>query len=119
MLRSALPIRLGIGAVLLSALGAPALAAEGPRIAVVDLHQSELATADQQRAIEGIAEAIEATGRFDALVGDEVVRTIQGREKIILEDGLLAEARQDLANGKNSYNQASPEDAIAHLEASI
>jgi hypothetical protein len=85
----------------------------------VGLHQASLDLTDQQRAIDALVAAIEATGRFDALPLTEVASTIAGRESVIVEEGLLAEARQDLATGKSAYNQAATEDAIAALESAI
>jgi hypothetical protein len=86
---------------------------------VVGLHQASLDLTEQQRAIDAIVAAIEATGRFDALPLTEVASTIAGRESVIVEEGLLADARQDLATGKSAYNQAATEDAIVALESAI
>lgn len=95
----------------------PALAAEAPKVAIVGLHQVELTTDDQRRAIEGLVASIEGTGKFDALPPSEVAATISGREKVILEEGMLATARANLANGKNAYNQANADEALGYLQA--
>lgn len=86
---------------------------------MVGIHQASLDHADQERAIAELVAAIEATGRFDALPPTEVATTIAGRESVVLEEGLLAAGRQQLTSGKNAYNQASPDDAIPHLESAI
>lgn len=97
----------------------PALAADLPRVGVVGIHQASLDPAEQERAVERLVAAIEATGRFDALAPAELATALAGRESIVLEEGLLSTGRQQLASGKNAYNQASPDDAVPYLEAAI
>jgi len=108
-----------VASCILLASSLPALADDLPRIGVVGIHQASLDPADQERAIQQIVAAIEATGRFDALSPAEIATTLVGREAIVVEDGLLAFGRLQLANGKNAYNQASPDDAIPWLESAI
>lgn len=103
----------------LALLALPAFAAEVPTVAVVGIHQAELDEAAQAAAAAGLAAAIEGTGRFDALLPDEVAAAIRGREKVILEEALLGSARASLTNGRNAYNQASFQDAVAALELAI
>ncbi|MEQ1506019.1 MAG: hypothetical protein ABMB14_27555 [Myxococcota bacterium] len=106
-------------ALVIASVSSVSSAADLPRIGVVGIHQGSLDAADQQRAVGLLITALEATGRFDALTAPELAAAIQGREDVILEEGLLSSGRQALANGKNAYNQASPDDAIASLETAI
>jgi len=100
-------------------LAPPALAADEPRIAIVGVHQPELGDDAQARAVQGLVQAIEAAGRFDALSPTEVAEAIRGREGVIIEEGLLGSARERLTTGKGLYNQAATVDAIATLEAAV
>ncbi len=109
--------RLALLGILLSS--SPALAAETAQLAVVGIHQSELTSADQKAAVASLIEAVEATGKANALSPGEVAGAIQGREEIILRQALLSEGNQALQNGKNLYNQALPDDAIPALETAI
>lgn len=104
---------------LLLGLAAGASAQEAPRLAIVGLHQAGLDAAAQEAAIDKIAEAVDVVGKADGLETDEVVRAIAGREEVILGDALLANGRTDLLNGKNLYNQAQTEDAIAALQSAV
>lgn len=106
----------------LSALAAPAeapSAAPRPTVAVVGLHQSSLDAADQERAIAALVAAIESGGRFDGRALPEVAAAIRGRERVILEEGLLKAARQNLANGRTSAAQAGWEEARSWLSSAI
>ncbi|MCA9494425.1 MAG: hypothetical protein KC621_31075, partial [Myxococcales bacterium] len=91
----------------------------GPTIAVVGLHQGTLDEADQQRAIEALVAAIENTGSYDALPPAQVATALAGREQVVLEEGLLAGARQGVANGRTSFNQASWEESTTYLANAI
>jgi hypothetical protein len=103
----------------LLALAWPAAASAAPTVAVVGIHQASLDDADQQRAVAGIVNAIEANGRFDALAPPEVATALSGRETVVLEEGLLALPEDKLASGKNAYNQASWDDALAYLDEAV
>jgi hypothetical protein len=96
-----------------------ALAAEVPTIGVVGVHQISMDEARQLAASQGLVAAIEAGGRWDGLGPGEIAAAVAGRESVILEEGLLSAARLSLQSGKNAYNQASPEDAVAQLEQAI
>jgi tetratricopeptide (TPR) repeat protein len=97
----------------------PAAAAEVPNLAVVGLHQESLTAEDQERAIAGLVEAIDATERFEALGPDRVAGFIRGRERIILEESLLSAAEASLLEGKNKYNEALPDEAVPLLQEAI
>lgn len=97
----------------------PAPPADLPRIAVVGLHQASLSVAAQQAAAEQIGAAIESGGAYDALGPSDVAGALTGRAELVLEEGLLGSARAALQGGKNAYNQASPDDAIALLMTAI
>ena len=58
--------------------------------------QQETLQITQWRQQAGLVTALEATGRFDALTAPELAAAIQGREDVILEEGLLASGRQAL-----------------------
>src|SRR5262245_38771532 len=100
-------------------LALPGVGRAAPTIAVVGIHQSSLEQPDQQRAVEALVKAIEASGRFDALDPGEVGAALTGRETVVLDEGLLALPNEKLSTGKNSYNQASWDDAIVSLQDAI
>ncbi len=89
--------------------------ADAPRVAVVGLHQASLDAEGQRRAVEALSAAVEADGKFDALLPEQVAAALAGREQVVLEEGLLASARQSLANGRTAFNQASWDEAASYL----
>lgn len=97
----------------------PASAGEMPSVGVVGVHRAELDAAGQRRVVGALAEAIERTGRAEALTPAEVARTVQGREEVVLSDGLLGPGRRLLDDGRHLYNQAQPEEAIPVLRRAI
>jgi hypothetical protein len=107
----------------LPALGAspeaPAPAPALPTVAVVGLHQASLDAADQDRAIAALVKAIEATGRFDARDLNQVAAAVRGRERVVLEEGLLKTARQSLSNGRTAAAQANWDEARSWLTAAV
>src|SRR5690349_14599906 len=86
--------------------------ADAPRVGVVGLHQATLDADDQKRAVAALAAAVEAEGRFRALVPEQLAGALAGREQVVLEEGLLSGARQSLANGRTAFNQASWDEAV-------
>ena len=108
-----------IPSAILVAVALPSVSQAAPTVAVVGVHQASLDQADQQRAVDGLVKAIEASGRFDALTPAEVGTALAGREAVVLEEGLLAMPGEKLASGKNAYNQASWDDAIGYLEDAV
>lgn len=107
----------------LLALAAPTARADAPpgapTLAVVGLHQASLDEADQERAVQALVQAVEAGGRFDARDVSEVSRALQGRENVVLEEGLVKSARQNLANGRTSAAQAAWDEARSWLDAAV
>jgi hypothetical protein len=99
--------------------GAPAPAPSLPTVAVVGLHQPSLTPADQDRAIAALVKAIEAGGRFDARDLPQVAAAVRGRERVVLEEGLLKTARQSLSNGRTAAAQASWDEARGWLTAAV
>lgn len=100
-------------------LGTVALAADGPIIAVVGLHQPGVHLELQQSVSEQLAEAIEGTGKAEALAGPAVGPAIAGRQQIILEEALLSAGRSMLSSGRNLYDQAQPAEAVPVLVEAI
>ncbi|HHO54443.1 MAG TPA: hypothetical protein ENK18_27125 [Deltaproteobacteria bacterium] len=100
-------------------LSLPAYSADRPTIGIVGMHQAGLGSDGQLRAVNAITRAIEQTNRFTALRPEGVAVRIQGREAVIVEEGLSAIALEQLNTGKALYNQAAPEDAIPILESAI
>lgn len=68
--------------------------------------------ADAQR----LAEALDATGKVDALAPDEVSAVIAGREALILDSYALGPGRERLREGRILYDRAQPDQAIPVLE---
>ncbi|MEZ4238093.1 MAG: hypothetical protein R3F59_18490 [Myxococcota bacterium] len=101
------------------ALLAGSASAATPRIGVVGIHQSSLGEPQQRTLCDRLVTAIEAAGDYDALSPGEVAAAVAGREEVVLEEGLLSQAREALQNGKNAYNQASPDDAITLLQQAL
>lgn len=110
---------LGFLAIGIVTLSLPAHSADRPTIGIVGMHQAGLGSDGQLRAVNAITRAIEETGRFVALPPEGVAARIQGREAVIVEEGLSAIALEQLNTGKALYNQAAPEDAIPILESAI
>lgn len=101
------------------ALASSAHAGETPDLAFVGLHQPELTPEQQQRLALGMVHVVEGTHKARALLPAQLASTIEGREGLIVDDGLAAPARRKLAAGIDLYNQAQPEAAIALLEQAV
>lgn len=100
-------------------LGSAAVAADKPDVAVVGLHQAELTGADQEALAQELVVTINEGGELRGLLPRQVAGTIRGRERPILDDGLVGTARQQLESGIDLYNQAQFEAAAGLLEEAI
>jgi tetratricopeptide (TPR) repeat protein len=100
-------------------LANPALAEDGPTVAVVGMHQADLDADAQSEASERLVEALAGTGAVQALSPDAFARAIAGREAVIVEEALLAKGRDLLSTGKSSFNNALDEEAVYNLEAAV
>ena len=98
-------------------LTSSASARERTTIAVVGIHQEALTPDAQNAAVIELAEAIERSKKFDALVPSDLTWLIQGKEEVILQDAFGRTGRRLLEDGKTLYAQAQPEEAIPVLEA--
>jgi hypothetical protein len=88
-----------------------------PTVAVVGIHQPELAPEAQAKAVEALVQAIDQTGKAKGM-GTEALHTgISGKEEVILREGLLGEGRRLLAEGRNLYSQASWLEAVPVFES--
>jgi len=98
------------------ATASPAFAGDLPDLAFVGLHQAELTAQEQEALAASMVAAIDETGKARVLVAGQVASTIEGRESLIVDDGLAGPARQKLASGIELFNQAQWEAAIALLQ---
>ncbi len=96
-----------------------AYSADRPTIAVVGMHHQGFDVDQQARAIRLLVRAIEDTGDFEPLDADDVGLRIRGRERVIVEEGLLDVAIEKLYAGKGLYHQASPDGALPTLQAAV
>lgn len=97
----------------------PAAAGEMPSVGVVGVHRADLDASGQRKAIGAIVQAVESTGRAEALGPADVAEAVRGREEVVLSDGLLGPGRRLLADGRHLYDQAQPEDALPVLRRAI
>lgn len=90
--------------------------AAAPEVVVVGLHvpgrDGDAAVEDAAR----LAEALEATGKVDALSPAEAGARIAGRETLILDAYALGPGRERLREGRVLYDRAQPDQAIPVLE---
>ncbi len=93
-----------------------AMAAE---IGVVGVHDGSLDAAAQRSLAAALVGAVETVGRHDGLGPDDLARRIQGREELVLQEGLLADGKRLLEDGRLLYQQAMSEDAAFSLEAAV
>lgn len=93
-----------------------ALAARKPEVAVVGLHVA--ATTDEAAldAATALAEALEQSGRLDAIAPGEVRGRLSGREALVVEGIFLGPGRAALAEGRVLYERADFENAIPVLD---
>lgn len=104
-------------ALLLILLMGDAAAARRTEVAVVGLH---IASSDDAAALENagrLSEALEATGKIDAVTPGEVRGRIAGRESLIVEGAFLGPGRTNLSEGRVLYERADFESAIPVLES--
>lgn len=94
-----------------------ASARERTTIAVVGIHQETLTPDAQNAAVIELADAIERSKKFDALLPVDLTWLIQGREEVILQEAFSRAGRRLLDDGKTLYAQAQPEEAIPILQA--
>lgn len=97
-------------------LSQDALAARKPEVAVVGLH---VASANDETGLEvanALSEALEQTGRVDAIPPGEVRGRMSGRKSLVLEGIFLGPGRVSLAEGRVLYERADFENAIPVLE---
>jgi hypothetical protein len=93
-----------------------AMAAE---IGVVGVHDGSLDAAAQRSLAAALVGAVETGGRHDGLGPDELARRVQGREELVLQEGLLADGKRLMEDGRLLYQQAMSEDAAFSLEAAV
>jgi len=91
-----------------------------PEIAVVGLHDAAAADrAFTDGASARLAEALDATGRFDALTPAEFSTQLRGREELVLSDSALGAGRRDLDDGRALFERAAPEEAVPLLRRAV
>ncbi len=114
-------LRLCRGCILGAALLLPAIAgaADVPDVAVVGLHQSGLDLDRQEALTQQLITMMKASGKVRGLSAAQVAGSIQGREAVLLEEGLLSPGRAKLKAATDLYNQAQPEAAISLLGEAI
>ena len=83
------------------------------------MHEAGRAQFDQDVIVRDLVRTLESTKRFDALGPDEVAQRIAGRERVIVEEGLLEVAVEKLHTGKGLYHQGLPDEALATLQAAV
>lgn len=99
---------------LLLLLAAPALAL--PEVMVVGLHLPDQSTTDAVESAARLVEALDNTGKVEAIAPAAVSQRIAGREALILDTYALGAGRDRLNKGKVLYEGAQPEQAIPELE---
>jgi len=97
----------------------PALAADVPDVAIVGLHQAGLDLDRQEELTRQLLILMKASGKVRGLTAPQVAGTVTGREKIVLEEGLLGPGRAKLKAAQDLYNQAQPDAAISLLGESV
>lgn len=95
--------------------GVNAAAAELPDVGIVGLHQSGLDLDRQAELARELVGFIDSTGQARGLLPEQIAGTVRGRERILLEEGLLGPGRAKLDAAVGLYNQAQPEAALGLL----
>ncbi len=85
-------------------------------LVVVGVHAPGIGGDPAQTAARKLTEALDATGKVDALSVDEVRTRLAGREPLILDSFALGPGRDALKEGKVLYDRAQPDQAIPVLE---
>lgn len=108
--------RYGAGFGLLMLLAGDALAAKRAEVAVVGVHVSGVDDASAVEVAGRLSEALEATGKIDAVSPGEVRGRLAGKESLVVDGIFLGPGRQNLAEGKVLYERAEFENAIPVLQ---
>ncbi|MDP2314589.1 MAG: tetratricopeptide repeat protein [Pseudomonadota bacterium] len=87
-----------------------------PELVVVGVHVPGLTGNAADTAADRLAEALDATGKVDALAPSEVRVRLAGREALIVDAFALGPGRDALREGKILYDRAQPDQAIPVLE---
>lgn len=85
-------------------------------LVVVGVHAPGVSGDPAMTAARKLTEALDATGKVDALTVDEVRARLAGREPLILDSFALGPGRDALKEGKVLYDRAQPDQAIPVLE---
>ncbi len=102
---------------LLSALVAPiAHAGSLPEIAVVGVHVEGLGADKATRLSRELVDALELSGRLDALGPSEVEARLTGRQDLVVEGMAMASGTELLRSGRLLYERAQPDQAIPELQ---
>jgi len=104
---------------LLAGLTSYALAADVPEVLVVGVHLPGLSSSAAAEAARTLTEALDATGKVDAVPPAEVSARIAGRESLILTTYALGPGRDRLQKGRLLYEGAQPDQAIPELEEAV
>lgn len=105
------------GVVLTLLLSGDALAARRAEVAVVGVHVDSVDDASAVEVSSRLSEALEATGRIDAVSPGKVRGRISGREALVVEGIFLGPGRANLAEGRVLYERADFETAIPVLQS--
>ena len=108
--------RYGRGLGLLMLLSGDAWAARRAEVAVVGVHVEGVDDATAVDVAGKLSEALEATGKIDAVSPGEVRGRLAGKESLVVDGIFLGPGRQNLAEGKVLYERAEFENAIPVLK---
>lgn len=106
-------------AFLLSLAVDPVFAGTLPRAYVVGLHVPGLVGEAPEAAAEALTEALDGTGKVDALDPMETSKVISGRETLILDGYALGPGQTRLQEGRVLYDRAQPDQAIPVLDDAV
>jgi hypothetical protein len=102
---------------LLGWLVAPiAHAGDLPEVAVVGVHVDGLDADRGARLSQELVDALELSGRLDALDPAEVAQRLSGREDLVVEDMAMRAGVDLLRSGRLLYERAQPDQAIPELQ---
>jgi hypothetical protein len=94
-------------------------AAALPEVAVVGVHIPGVDAEAAEATNETLAQALEATGKVEALRPAELAPRLRGREELIISDAALNRGVAALDSGRALFERADTEGAIPLLEQAV